>query len=246
VRVLLTGDRSGYYQEFGSVAELDQGHSTPPTSPSVTLLELPPSGHLRRPGPTTVGRSDSSSSPPNHDQVGNPRLRRPAPVDARGRLAASVTLLSRSPPKLFQGEEHGETAPFQFFTDHIDEEIAVATREGRRREFAAFAGEEVPDPQDPATFERSKLTRTGEPAGMRELYRDLIAARRRLPQGDADDITADEASSTLRVRRGPFELVCNFGDAPVRAAGELVVGAGDVRREDDGIVVGPRSGVLVQ
>ena len=65
-------------------------------------------------------------------------------------------------PMLFMGEEYGERAPFQFFSDHIDERIATATRDGRRREFAAFAefaGEEVPDPQDPATFERSKLTR---------------------------------------------------------------------------------------
>ena len=67
---------------------------------------------------------------------------------------------------LFQGEERGESGPFLFFSDHIDEEIAVATREGRRREFAAFAefaGEEVPDPQDEATFLASKLTRAGEP-----------------------------------------------------------------------------------
>ena len=74
---------------------------------------------------------------------------------------------------LFMGEEYGETAPFQFFTDHIDEEIAEATREGRRREFAAFAafsGEEVPDPQDPATFERSKLSREVDPE-IRDLYR---------------------------------------------------------------------------
>jgi maltooligosyltrehalose trehalohydrolase len=58
---------------------------------------------------------------------------------------------------LFQGEETGETAPFQFFSDHIDADIAAATREGRRREFAAFEafGQEVPDPQDVATFERS-------------------------------------------------------------------------------------------
>ena len=86
---------------------------------------------------------------------------------------------------LFQGEEYGEPAPFQFFTDHIDEEIAVATREGRRREFAAFAefaGEEVPDPQDPATFERSKLTREGEPAGLRDLY---ARCSRRAPSSPA-------------------------------------------------------------
>ena len=69
---------------------------------------------------------------------------------------------------LFMGEEYGEPAPFQFFSDHIDEEIATATRDGRRREFAAFAefaGEEVPDPQDPATFERSKLTRERDEDG---------------------------------------------------------------------------------
>ena len=89
---------------------------------------------------------------------------------------------------LFQGEEYGERAPFQFFSDHIDPEIADATREGRRREFASFAefsGEEVPDPQDVATFERSKLTRTGEPEGMRELHAELMRARRELlPAGD--------------------------------------------------------------
>ena len=63
------------------------------------------------------------------------------------------------------GEEYGEAAPFQFFTDHIDEEIAAATRDGRRREFESFAefGGEIPDPEDPATFRRSKLTRSGDP-----------------------------------------------------------------------------------
>src|SRR3712207_5630842 len=128
-------------------------------------------------------------------------------------LAALCTLLSPFTPMLFQGEEYGETAPFQFFSDHIDEEIAVATREGRRREFAAFAefaGEEVPDPQDPATFERSKLTRHGAPEGIGELHRALLAARRELPRGDAEDVRFDEDARWLRVRRGRFELVCNF------------------------------------
>ena len=73
------------------------------------------------------------------------------------------------------GEEYGEPAPFQFFTDHIDEQIAQATREGRRREFAAFADfdEEIPDPQDPATFERSKLTRRRDP-DLADLYAELL------------------------------------------------------------------------
>ena len=115
----------------------------------------------------------------NHDQVGNRAFGDRLPVETRP-LAALCTLLSPFTPMLFQGEEHGEQAPFQFFSDHIDEDIATATREGRRREFAAFAefrGREVPDPQDPATFEASKLTRTGEPAGLQDLYARLLRVR---------------------------------------------------------------------
>jgi maltooligosyltrehalose trehalohydrolase len=112
----------------------------------------------------------------NHDQVGNRALGDRLPAAARP-LAAFCTLLSPFTPMLFMGEEHGEESPFQFFSDHIDEKIAVATREGRRREFAAFAafaGEEVPDPQDRATFERSKLSRRGH-AGLRNLYATCCA-----------------------------------------------------------------------
>ena len=116
------------------------------------------------------------------------------------------------------GEDYGETSPFQFFSDHIDPEIAQATREGRRAEFAAFASfseEEVPDPQDVATFEHSKLSRRGDET-LAELYRDLIAVRRELPPGDAEQITWDEEARWLRVRRGTFELVCNFSTEPLQ------------------------------
>ena len=118
---------------------------------------------------------------------------------------------------LFMGEEYGEAAPFQFFSDHIDEEIATATREGRRREFAAFAqfGQEIPDPQALETFEASKLTREGDPA-LARLYRELIAVRGEIPPGDAEEITFDEEARWLRVRRGEFELVCNFSQASLR------------------------------
>jgi maltooligosyltrehalose trehalohydrolase len=121
-------------------------------------------------------------------------------------------------PLLFMGEEYGEQAPFQFFSDHIDKRIAQATREGRREEFAAFAqfsGEEIPDPQDPRTFERSKLTRRSDPDLVR-LYTRLLAARRELPSGDADAIEFDEQARWLRIRRGTDELVCNFARMPAR------------------------------
>src|SRR5204862_137379 len=105
---------------------------------------------------------------------------------------------------------------FQFFSDHIDKRIAKATREGRRREFAAFAafaGEEVPDPQSPATFEASKLT--GKGARRHEQFvRELLAARRELntaPPTHALVEAYDDGARWLRVRRGPFELLMNFG-----------------------------------
>jgi maltooligosyltrehalose trehalohydrolase len=152
----------------------------------------------------------------NHDQVGNRAYGDRLPEHAR-RLAAFCTLLAPFTPMLFMGEEYGERAPFRFFSDHIDEEIATATREGRRREFAAFEqfGEEIPDPQSPATFEASKLTRERDPEIAR-LYAELLAARRRLPPGDAGEIAFDEEARWLRVRRGEFELVCNFAESASR------------------------------
>ena len=149
----------------------------------------------------------------NHDQVGNRALGDRLPVRTRP-LAAFCTLLSPFTPMLFQGEEYGERAPFQFFSDHIDPEIADATREGRRREFASFAefsGTEVPDPQAPETFERSKLTREGEPEGLRDLHAELLRIRRELlPAGDVDAIDYDERAGWLAVRRGECTLLANF------------------------------------
>jgi maltooligosyltrehalose trehalohydrolase len=136
------------------------------------------------------------------------------------------------------GEEYGEDAPFQFFSDHIDPAVARATREGRRAEFASFgsfSAEEVPDPQDVATFERSKLTRVRDPS-LAGLYRELLAARRALPHADVDEVTFDEDARWLRVRRGEFELVCNFSawDAlrlPCRARAIRVATSPEVRLE---------------
>jgi maltooligosyltrehalose trehalohydrolase len=156
-------------------------------------------------------------------------------------LAAFCTLLAPFTPMLFMGEEYGENAPFQFFSDHIDEKIATATREGRRREFASFAqfGEEVPDPQDQATFERSRLTREVDPR-LRELYRALIKTRRELPPGDADAIEHDEEARWLRVRRGPFELLCNFADHPAAVPFTAAEGAVVLSTHDEPAVSGGR------
>jgi maltooligosyltrehalose trehalohydrolase len=124
----------------------------------------------------------------NHDQVGN-RARGDrlavlvGPVQLR--LAASLLLLAPHPPLIFMGEEYGETNPFPFFCSFSDTQLAENVRRGRREEFAAFAWQgEVPDPQAGETFRSAVLSwRWDDPqrAGLRRLYADLLAARRRWP-----------------------------------------------------------------
>jgi maltooligosyltrehalose trehalohydrolase len=183
LHALLTGEQDGYYEGFGSVTKVG--------------ADLQGQGHDPR-------RLIVCAQ--NHDQVGNRAAGDRLPPDEL-RVAAAVTLFSPCTPLLFMGEETLETHPFQFFTDHIDPAIAEATREGRRKEFAAFAsftGQDVPDPQAVETFLRSKLSeREPDP-----LYRELLALRRELPR--ALTVEADEEARVLRMRRGDVELVADF------------------------------------
>ena len=121
-----------------------------------------------RPGPRPAARPASPVdrfvvATQNHDQVGNRAAgrapRRALTTEGRLKVAAALLLTSPFVPMLFQGEEWAASTPFQYFTDHDDPELGRAVTEGRRREFAAFGWdpEGVPDPQDPRTFERSKL-----------------------------------------------------------------------------------------
>jgi maltooligosyltrehalose trehalohydrolase len=129
------------------------------------------------------------------------------------------------------GEEYGETAPFQYFTSHTDPALAAAVTAGRKREFEAFAWQgEVPDPQDPATFERSRLChrlRDEQPhAQLLAWYRELLRLRREWPvlgTGGEVAVSADEAARTLLVRRGTGDgeqracLICSFSRQPCKA-----------------------------
>ncbi len=179
LHVALTGERHGYYAGYGSLSALAAQYE-------------------REDGSRLVFCSQ------NHDQVGNRAVGdRPAPDELPVR--AACLLLAPAIPLLFMGEEYGEQAPFQFFTDHVDPAIAEATRAGRRREFPQLAGEAVPDPQARSTFERSRLTRVEQP-GVRALYRELLELRRRLPPG----ARAAAASNRLVVERGGVELVADL------------------------------------
>ncbi len=123
----------------------------------------------------------------NHDQVGNRAggERLSLLVDTeRLKLAAATLLLSPCVPLLFMGEEYGENAPFHFFTDYQDPELAQAVRDGRAREFAEFNWGDI-EPADPGaleTFHASRLRWDMRNEGVHgvilQWYRDLLAFRR--------------------------------------------------------------------
>jgi maltooligosyltrehalose trehalohydrolase len=250
LRTLITDEHDGYYADFGRIADLAKAMHRP----HVHDGGYSPFRRRRFGAPADdvpVQRFVVFSQ--DHDQVGNRAFGDRMPAPARP-LAAFCTLLSPFTPMLFMGEEYGEPAPFQFFSNHIDPEIAEATRTGRRQEFARFAAfgdaNEIPDPEDPATFERSKLSRQVDPA-TQALYEQLIRVRRTIGPGDADEIRFDEAERWLLVRRGEFEIICNFDreravEIPVTGTTIELVTDRDTDISDGSTRLPPMSGALIR
>ncbi|HEX5370542.1 MAG TPA: malto-oligosyltrehalose trehalohydrolase [Dehalococcoidia bacterium] len=226
VHALLTGERAGYYEDFGSVG---------------ALAEALQHVYVYRGGYSSY-RKRSHGRPAvdlpgwrfvfavqNHDQIGN-RARGERLVHLTGitkaKVAAALLLTAAGVPLLFQGEEWAATSPFQYFTDHQEPDLARAVSEGRKREFAAFGWwpDEVPDPQDLATFERSRLDwAERDRESHREMlswYRDLIALRRSTPELTDGrlaevEVSYDEGARTLTMRRGSIMLCLNLGPETV-------------------------------
>jgi maltooligosyltrehalose trehalohydrolase len=225
VHTAVTGESQGYYADFaaagpGALAKvLTHGFFHDGSWSSFRGRH-----HGRPLDPATFSASRLLGYAQTHDQVGN-RATGDRLTPAQLGAAAALVLTSPFTPMLFMGEEWGAGTPWQFFTDHDDPELAAAITRGRRREFAAhgWAEEDVPDPQDPATRDRSCLDWT-EPdrPGHRELlewYRALIALRRSEPalsDPRLDRVTTAAGGRTLRVARGPFRILVNFSDAPAR------------------------------
>ncbi|MFC5199410.1 MULTISPECIES: malto-oligosyltrehalose trehalohydrolase [Streptomyces] len=222
----LTGEAQGYYADFAR-------------APLAALAKTLTSGffhdgtyssfrgrrHGRPLDRTRVSAHRLLGYSQTHDQIGNrAQGERLSASLSPGQLAcaAALTLTGPFTPMLFMGEEWAAGTPWQFFTDHTDPGLAEAVRRGRRREFAAhgWAEEDVPDPQDPATRERSCLD-WSEPekalhARVLAWYRDLIALRRRHPDLSDPDLAAvriahDEGARWLALRRGDVRVAVNLG-----------------------------------
>ncbi len=223
---VITGERNGYYSDFGEVADLATAFET-----SYVYTGRRSKFRQRRHGRPPVGLTGHHflGYVQNHDQLGNraqgDRLCHLTSQE-RTKVAAALVITAPFIPMLFQGEEFGATAPFQYFADFAtDPDLAKAVSEGRRKEFGQFGWkpEDVPDPGSPATFERSKLNwndlNEGSHRSILRWHHDLIRLRRDLPQltdGRLDLVCTEssEEDAWLTVERGLVTIAANLADQP--------------------------------
>ncbi|HXU61632.1 MAG TPA: malto-oligosyltrehalose trehalohydrolase, partial [Polyangia bacterium] len=236
VHTLATGNGRGYFSDYGRAADavkaITQGYVYDGTySPYRQRRHGAPSG--AEPGVRFVIFNQ------NHDQIANAcqgkRLAQLVGVDKQ-KVATAVLFVTPGLPMLFEGEEYAEDAPWDYFTSHTDQTLADAVREGRHQEYLHLQEEGADvsswaDPQDPKTFERTKLRwqSIDQPphAEVLAFYRSLIALRKRLAplRNGRKDLTraeADETAKLLTIRRddpsgAAVFTVANFGDQPAQA-----------------------------
>ena len=233
----ITGERDGYYEDFGSIHEIAKAYSE----------GFVYSGQYSRFRRRRHGDSSRELAPhrflvfsQNHDQIGNraagERLAQIVPFESL-KLAAGAILLSPFVPLLFMGEEYAETSPFQYFVSHGDEDLIHSVREGRRKEFERFKWRDsVPDPQSPETFLRSKIhweqRKQGQHGVLLAFYGELLNLRRNVPALSPPDkqgtrVTAFDPSALIveRSRGADRALIFfNFGSSPARLTYSLTPG----------------------
>jgi maltooligosyltrehalose trehalohydrolase len=259
IHVALTGETQGYYSDFADPTALAKVLTTPFFHDG-TFSSFRGRRHGRPVDRARVEGWRFVASLQTHDQVGNRAQgdRLSALVDP-GTLACGAALLMTSPytPMLFMGEEWGASTPWQFFTDHTNPDIATATAQGRKAEFGGhgWSEDDVPDPQDPATFERSKLDWAEldkEPHDrLLRWYADLLHLRRQTPDlRDADLAATDVTWSDrhLLSRRGGHVVLVNLADEPwsTEVAGDVVLAWDDVRVDAGRVDVPARSAAIIR
>jgi maltooligosyltrehalose trehalohydrolase len=207
IHTLLTGEKLGYYVDFGSTEDL-----TKAINENFTY-----SGRYSVFRKREHGNSASGISPlkfifclQNHDQIGNrafgERLSNLISFEAL-KVAAGILLLVPQIPMLFMGEEYGEKNSFLYFVDHSDEHLIKAVQEGRKKEFSSFSWKGViPDPFDEETFLKSKLNHASKNEEKHKVllyfYRDLIAFRK-------------NSSALNNFKRESYQAVCGEKDKTI-------------------------------
>ncbi|MBC7927313.1 MAG: malto-oligosyltrehalose trehalohydrolase [Bryobacteraceae bacterium] len=227
VHTILTGENKSYYSDFGSIADLAKTYN------EVFVYNGNASPSRRRPHGRPVQNLPSYkfiSFIQNHDQTGNrahgERFSQLTDIP-RAKLAAALVLTAPFIPMLFQGEEWAASSPFLYFTNHEEPDLARAVSEGRSSEFIAFgwSANDVPDPQEPETFTRSRLrweeALLSHHKEVLDWYKRLVGLRRRWPDLtepslNSNEVHFSEEDRWLTVSRGSLILAANLSDKPKR------------------------------
>jgi len=264
VHAAVTGERQGYYGDFGSMEALAKVF-TRAYFHDGTWSSFRGRSHGRPVDIFTTPAHRFVVFAQDHDQIGNRATgdRLPATLaalvsDSRRegllRVAAGLVLLSPFTPMLFMGEEWGADTPWQYFTDHTDPFFAGAVSEGRRSEFAShgWSFDDVPDPQDPETFQRSKLD-WGQPdrephKSLLDWHKSLLALRRSRPEFTDPRLWTvrvdyDNAARWIVIHRGPSAIAANLGDSavtlPLTAVRPLLSSTPDITVNPDSVTIPP-------
>jgi maltooligosyltrehalose trehalohydrolase len=263
LHALLTGERQGYYVDFGSLAAVAK------VMTSAFFHDGTMSTFRGRPHGRPVDREHTPGDRfvvclQNHDQVGNRAAGDRLPeLTGAGRLRVGAVLLLTSPftPMLWMGEEWAASTRWPFFTSHPEPELAEATRDGRIKEFGEHGWDtsQMADPQAPETFTSAHLDWT-EPtrpdhAGMLDLYRELLRLRRHHPdladpRLDRVRVEFDEEDGWIMIHRGSLRVVANLAQQvrhlPVPCDELLFTTDRQSVLSDTGVTLQPDSAVVVR
>ncbi|MFO7983853.1 MAG: malto-oligosyltrehalose trehalohydrolase [Desulfuromonadales bacterium] len=264
LHAVLTGESDGYYRDFGTLADLVKA-----LTEGLVYDGRYSVYRRRRHGRPATGLSGHRfvGCLQNHDQVGNRALgERTSQLLSTSELKIGAALVLTSPfvPLLFQGEEWGAATPFLYFTDHPDPELGKAVQKGRRKEFAAFGWDpnEIPDPQDEATFARSRLDWAEQAWKPHDeilaWHRSLIRIRRRFAaltdcRMEQTSACFDEAERWLILKRGTVRVVCNFADVDrsipmpgIEAMGIVAASEKGTTVDDNAISLPPKTVAILE
>jgi maltooligosyltrehalose trehalohydrolase len=261
IHALVTGERQGYYVDFGSLAVLAKVYTSAflhdgTYSTFREHMHGRPVDRYLLPGYRFI------VSLQNHDQIGNravgDRLSELAPP-ALQRVAAVLLLTAPFTPMLFMGEEWAASTRWPYFTAHAEPELAGIGAH-RREEFGqhGWDTEQMVDPQDPRAFHDAVLNwdELAEPDHhhMFELYRALIALRHSEPdladpQLDLVDVTFDEDARWLVIRRGELLVAINLADTGQTielSSSELLLATGPATLGASGVDLGPQTAAVLR
>ena len=259
---VLTGERQGYYADFGSLAALAK------VLTSAYFYDGRYSTFLGRPhgkpvDPTTTPGYRFVGFLQDHDQVGNRAAGDRLPeLTSPGLLRVGAVLLLTSPftPLLWMGEEWAAATPWPFFSSHPEAELAATAGRRRMDEFARHGWDtsQMIDPQDPAAYRSAILDwdelMTGEHAAMLQLYRSLIALRAaepalRDPRLDAVHVEYDEDARWIVVHRGRLRVLANLAHSTrimPGAAESILLATAAAEQTDGGISLAAESAVIAR